>query len=135
MVARDRNHPSVVIWSIGNEISENGNHAVAQSLISAVKALDTTRPVTQAFANASPDTGTADMEDIVGDNYFPSTYDSQHSAHPTWKLFASESASAVRSRGVYKLPTAREHAAPLRCRRRIVSDLQLSCLVPIPTAP
>jgi len=104
MVARDRNHPSVIIWSIGNEISDNGNHTIAQSLISAVKKQDDTRPITQAFAVANPDTGTAQLEDIIGDNYFPWTYDNQHSSHPTWKLFASESSSAVRSRGVYKLP-------------------------------
>ncbi len=106
MVARDRNHPSVIIWSIGNEIADNGNHTIAQSLISAVKTQDTTRPITQAFATASPDTGTADMEDIVGDNYFPGTYDGQHSSHPTWKLFASETSSAVRSRGIYDVQTA-----------------------------
>jgi beta-galactosidase len=103
-VARDRNHPSVIIWSIGNEIADDGNHAIAQSLIAAVKAEDSTRPIGQAFLEANPDTGTANMEDVVGLNYAPYTYDSWHGSQPTWKLFASESSSAVRSRGVYKLP-------------------------------
>ncbi len=104
MVARDRNHPSIIIWSIGNEIADDGNHAIAQSLIAAVKAEDSTRAIGQAFLEASPDTGTANMEDVVGLNYAPYTYDSWHTSQPSWKLFASESSSAVRSRGVYKLP-------------------------------
>ena len=51
MVARDRNHPSIIIWSIGNEIQDSNNATVAQSLIAAVKAKDTTRAIGQAFAS------------------------------------------------------------------------------------
>lgn len=104
MVMRDRNHPSVVIWSIGNEIQDSNNATVAQGLIAAVKAKDTTRAIGQAFAQASPGAAVAPMEDVVGLNYAPYTYDSLHSSNPTWKFFASESSSAVRSRGVYKTP-------------------------------
>jgi beta-galactosidase len=106
MVARDRNHPSVIIWSIGNEIGDPGNHTIAQSLISVVKQQDATRAIAQAFANGSPDTGTANMEDLVGDNYFPGNYKGQHSSNPAWKIFASETSSAVRSRGIYDIQTA-----------------------------
>jgi beta-galactosidase len=104
MVTRDRNHPSIIIWSIGNEIPDSNNATVAQSLISAVKAKDSTRVIGQAFAQASPGAAVAPLEDVVGLNYAPYAYDSLHSSHPTWKLFASESSSAVRSRGVYELP-------------------------------
>jgi len=104
MVARDRNHPGIVIWSIGNEIQDSNNSSVAQGLIAAVKAKDTTRAIGQAFAQASPGAAVAPMEDVVGLNYAPYTYDSLHSSNPTWKFFASESSSAVRSRGVYKTP-------------------------------
>ncbi len=104
MVARDRNHPSVAIWSIGNEIPDDNNATVAQGLISAVKAKDTTRVIGQAFALANPGAAVAPLEDVVGLNYFPFLYDSLRSSHPTWKFFASESSSAVRSRCVYKTP-------------------------------
>ena len=104
MVMRDRNHPSIIIWSIGNEIPDDNNATVAQSLITAVKAKDTTRVIGQAFAEASPGAAVAPLEDVVGLNYAPYVYDSLHSSNPTWKFFASESSSAVRSRGVYELP-------------------------------
>jgi beta-galactosidase len=104
MVARDRNHPSVIIWSIGNEIQDSNNAGVAQALIAAVKAKDATRAIGQAFAQASPGAQVAPMEDVVGLNYAPYVYDSLHAGNPSWKFFASESSSAVRSRGVYKTP-------------------------------
>ena len=91
MVMRDRNHPGIIIWSIGNEIPDDNNATVAQSLISAVKAKDTTRVIGQAFAMASPGAAIAPLEDVVGLNYAPYDYDSLHSSNPTWKFFASES--------------------------------------------
>jgi beta-galactosidase len=104
MVARDRNHPGIIIWSIGNEIQDSNNVTVAQGLIAAVKAKDTTRAIGQAFLSATPGANVAPLEDVVGLNYAPYQYDSLHSSNPTWKFFASESSSAVRSRGVYKTP-------------------------------
>jgi beta-galactosidase len=104
MVMRDRNHPGVIIWSIGNEIPDSNNGTVAQSLITAVKAKDTTRVIGQAFANAAPGSATAPLEDVVGLNYAPYSYAGTHSSNPTWKLFGSETSSAVRSRNVYKTP-------------------------------
>jgi beta-galactosidase len=104
MVARDRNHPGIIIWSIGNEIPDSNNGTVAQSLISAVKAKDTTRVIGQAFASAAPGAATAPLEDVVGLNYAPYSYAGTHSSNPTWKLFGSETSSAVRSRTVYKTP-------------------------------
>src|SRR6478735_670869 len=101
MVKRDRNHPSVIIWSIGNEVPQAGDQAVAQDLIDAVRLEDDTRVVGQAFAQFAYDEGTAGLEDVVGLNYNPGIYDSQHAEHPTWKFFGSETSSAIRSRGIY----------------------------------
>ena len=107
MVARDRNHPSVIIWSIGNEIADAGNHTAAQSLIAAVKTQDTSRVDRPGVPGGEP--GPRDRRrwrTSSASNYAPYAYDSLHSANPTWKFFASESSSAVRSRGVYKLPAS-----------------------------
>jgi len=95
MVKRDRNHPSVIMWSI--------------KLKNWVKEIDPTRPVTWGcFAiNMSDDTykRIASVLDLVGYNYFPFMYDQGHKEHPEWIMFGSETSSAVRSRGVYKTPT------------------------------
>ncbi len=104
MVMRDRNHPGIIIWSIGNEIPDDNNATVAQSLITAVKAKDTTRVIGQAFASGATGAATAPLEDVVGLNYAPYSYAGTHSSNPTWKLFGSETSSAVRSRNVYKTP-------------------------------
>ncbi len=101
MVARDRNHPSIIIWSIGNEIP-NPNPTTAQSLMTAVKTKDATRVIAQAFNPYN--SSTAAVEDLVGINYNTNLYDSVHSGNASWKIFASETSSAVRSRGIYKLP-------------------------------
>jgi beta-galactosidase len=100
-VARDRNHPSVIIWSIGNEVAQAGDKAAVQKLITSIHAKDTTRPTIQAYAawvNASDITG---LEDLVGINYAPDRYDSVHKSSPAYKMLASESSSGLRSRGIY----------------------------------
>ncbi len=105
-IRRDRNHPSVVMWSIGNEIPQQGDatgYAIAQNLIKWVRDDDTTRPVTQALnyqALIGPLLG------IVGYNYASgSTYDNDHANNPGWVIMGSETSSAVRTRGIYHLPT------------------------------
>lgn len=108
MVTRDRNHPSIIMWSIGNEIP-SPTTATATNLRNWIRAIDTTRPVTWGCFAANMGNATeqavASVLDLVGYNYFPYTYDSGHSGHPGWKMFGSETSSAVRSRGVYKTPT------------------------------
>ena len=102
MAARDLNHPSIIIWSIANEVGETSDTATVTKLMNAIKTKDTTRPIGQALAAwASADTAAVALEDVVGVNYAPDRYDSLHTAHPTWKIFASESSSALRSRGIY----------------------------------
>jgi beta-galactosidase len=101
MVARDRNHPSVIIWSIGNEVAQAGDKATVKKLIDYIHSKDTTRPITQAYAAWVDVTNITGLEDIVGINYAPDRYDSVHKSNPSYKLIASESSSALRSRGVY----------------------------------
>jgi beta-galactosidase len=102
MVARDLNHPGIVIWSIANEVGETSDSTTVTQLMDAIKTKDTTRPIGQALAAwAQVDTPAVALEDVVGINYAPDRYDSIHTAHPTWKMFASESSSALRSRGIY----------------------------------
>jgi beta-galactosidase len=100
-VARDRNHPSVIIWSIGNEVAQAGDKATVQKLITSIHAKDTTRPITQAYAAWVGVDSITGLEDLVGINYAPDRYDSVHTSNPSYKMFASESSSALRSRGIY----------------------------------
>ena len=104
MVARDKNHPSIVLWSMGNEIP-NRTRATALRLKAAVQSIDTTCPVTMANAGGNFDVDVADELGAVGYNYQEKLYDADHAAHPNWVIFGSETSSAVRTRGVYHLPT------------------------------
>ena len=105
MVMRDRNHPSVIMWSIGNEI-QSPIVETAINLRDWVKAIDSTRPVTWASNNmgGKNEQAIADILDLAGHNYHPEWYDSMHSKYPNAKMFGSETVSAVRSRGIYKTP-------------------------------
>ena len=116
MVERDKNHPSIVIWGIGNEIPER-SLKTAKRLRDDVRAIDTTRPVAMANAGGNYDADVADALDLVGYNYYDysgitqkqtneKVYDNDHAKHPNWKIFGSETSSAIRSRGVYHLPTS-----------------------------
>jgi beta-galactosidase len=114
MVKRDRNHPSVILWSIGNEVG-GSTIATATNLKNWVLALDMTRPITWAsnkmggpHVNEGDDRNVANLLDVVGYNYAPyaGDYDADHSAHPTWKLLGTEISAAVRSRGIYHTPAS-----------------------------
>ena len=118
MVLRDRNHPSIIMWSIGNEIDYPGDPFVhplgrearnqpgpsanlmapiARRLIAAVKELDASRPVTMALADidASNATGVADMLDVVGYNYLEQHYVRDHAAYPARVIYGSENSRGI----------------------------------------
>ncbi|MFC2099024.1 glycoside hydrolase family 2 TIM barrel-domain containing protein, partial [Bacteroidota bacterium] len=109
LIHRDRNHPSVIMWSIGNEIREqhleNGKE-YAQFLVDICKREDPTRPTTAGFN--SPDqaikNGLAESVDVPGWNYKPGDYKTLHEKLPHLKIIASETASTVSSRGEYFFP-------------------------------
>ncbi len=111
LVRRDRNHPSVILWSIGNEIPEQDQAAgadIAKFLTGIAHQEDPTRPTTSAFnswQNAIKN-GLTDQVDIPGFNYQPMQYANILKDHPKYVIFGSETESCVSSRGVYNLPIA-----------------------------
>ncbi len=121
LILRDRNHPSIIMWSIGNEVdypndpythpilnteanpqtwakfSETLPHAdrlgeVARELVTVIKNLDKSRPVTAGLASAlmSNETGYADALDVAGYNYQESRYEADHKKYPKRPLYGSE---------------------------------------------
>jgi len=108
-IHRDRNHPSIIAWSIGNEIREQGRKdglETCQFLVDICHREDPTRPTTAGFNNwaAAIKNGLADAVDLPAWNYKPQHYSFIHKNHPEWKMYASETASTVSSRGEYFFP-------------------------------
>ncbi len=117
MIRRDRNHPSVVMWSIGNEILEQASEdgwKVARRLTDICHEEDPTRPVTAGFnqvENAIKNK-LADQVDIPGFNYGVRQYAKILADHPGWTIVGAETASCVSSRGVYHLPIEKYEKHP-----------------------
>ena len=101
MIRRDRNHPSIIMWSIGNEIPEQFHaDATAKELRDAVLSHDPTRPITQAICSDWGNVGRHWNElsdpafpnlDVGGYNYFPDKYEGDHARHPDRVMMATES--------------------------------------------
>jgi len=109
-VKRDRNHPSVIIWSIGNEIPEQGDTSalrIAPELAGIIHSLDQTRPITTA--NNRPDAGNKIVQsgavDLVGFNYHEKEYEKFHQTFPGKKFIGTETTSALETRGYYEMPS------------------------------
>lgn len=109
LVESNRNHPSVIMWSIGNEIPEQGSYEgrlIAEHLQNLCHKLDPTRPVTQGMDKAEDalKSGFAQVMDVPGFNYRVYKYDRNIKGLPCGFLLGSETASTVSSRGFYKFP-------------------------------
>ena len=113
MVLRDRNHPCIFVWSIGNEVVEqwdkedSSGTVIAKELVSIVKNLDTTRPITancndQDTLNPVIRSGALDL---IGYSYAHNNYHLFPEVYPGKKFIASETTSALATRGHYDMPS------------------------------
>ncbi|WP_444149940.1 discoidin domain-containing protein [Bifidobacterium bifidum] len=119
-INRDRNAPSVIMWSLGNEMMEGISGSVSDfpatsaKLVAWTKAADSTRPMTHGDnkikanwneSNTMGDNLTANGG-VVGTNYSDGpNYDQIRTTHPSWAIYGSETASAINSRGIYNRTT------------------------------
>jgi beta-galactosidase len=135
LIRRDRNHPSVIAWSIGNEVGEQytaeAGAAVARRLHEIARTEDPTRPTTTAMNFAKPDMPLPGVVDLVSLNYqgegirdapayaqlegirTAPLYPAFHAAFPGKLIISSEIGAAVSSRGTYLFPVAAEGSAPV----------------------
>ncbi len=111
MILRDRNHPSIIIWSIGNEIREQFDStgiAITRELAHTVKALDQTRPVTSALTEQDPEKNfiyQSHALDLISFNYKHKEYLDFPKNYPGEAMIASENVSALATRGHYDMPS------------------------------
>lgn len=134
-IRRDRNHPSVVAWSVGNEVGEQYTNetgaAVAQMLVDIAHEEDPTRPVTASMNYAKPYMAFPHPFDVLSLNYqgegirdapayahlsgikTPPLYPDFHKAFPEKMMLSSETAAALSSRGTYIFPITSEISAPV----------------------
>ncbi|MBN2165920.1 MAG: DUF4982 domain-containing protein [Marinilabiliaceae bacterium] len=111
MVLRDRNHPSVMMWSIGNEIREQFDSTgifITKKLVAIVKGLDTTRPVTSALTENNPAKNfiiQSDALDLIGFNYKQEFYEKFQEVYTGKTFHASETMCAEATRGFYQMPS------------------------------
>ncbi len=113
MILRDRNHPSIILWSIGNEVIEQWNKEdslginITRELASIVKNIDKTRPITAACNNTSPDNPLFESGalDIIGFNYHYEEYPDFPKKFSGQRFIATETNSALATRGHYDMPS------------------------------
>ncbi len=103
MILRDRNHPSIIMWSLCNEeLKIQGDPFGAKLFkraMDVVRKLDNTRPITCAMSGGYPN-GFATVEDLLGINYNPGGYIQMHHQLPHARIFSSETGSSESDRGI-----------------------------------
>jgi beta-galactosidase len=121
-IMRDRNHPSVMIWSVGNEIPEqipdslNRGATILKELCDIVRHFDATRPIVTANNNPGPKNPliACGAADLVGINYGIDKWLSFRQTYPNQKLIVTESTSALQTRGWYRMPSDSTERLPKR---------------------
>lgn len=114
IIKKDRNSPCIIMWSIGNECTETTYRegiAYCKEMMNWVKEVDTEHPASMgenkykvSWSNPEIMKQVDDELDLVGLNYGEYYYDSLHKEKPDWKIFGSETASTLSSRGYYASP-------------------------------
>jgi beta-galactosidase len=103
-IRRDRNHPSVFMWSLGNEESLQGDSTIGTPIMQAMQnlahSLDSTRLCTAAMSGGWG-SGFSLVLDVTGFNYSLGSVDSYHSSHSTSNIIGTETSSQVTDRGIY----------------------------------
>lgn len=118
MVLRDRNHPSVFMWSIGNEIRnqfDSSGTIITKELVALVKQIDPSRPVTCALTEMLPEKNFIYQSialDVLGFNYKDFDYPNLPARFPKQSFLATETASALSTRGVYTANAALKRVWP-----------------------
>jgi beta-galactosidase len=135
-ILRDRNHPSVFIWSIGNEIPEqwggdSSGDQIATELRAIVRSLDTTRPITSALNDHNFDKNgilRSGALDLIGYNYEQNVYPDFPKRFPGKKFIGTETVSALETRGHYDMPSDSIRRWPTQWDKPIVGgNADLSC--------
>jgi beta-galactosidase len=127
-VIRDRNHPSVFIWSIGNEVNEQWDKkdtlgtVISKELSDIIRSLDTTRPITAACNSPYPDNPLikSGALDLIGYNYEHKNFSSFHQRFPGKKFIGTETVSALQTRGHYDMPSDSVRRWPTRWDQPLV---------------
>jgi beta-galactosidase len=114
LIKRDRNHPCVVIWSLGNEEPEQGNTRgarIVQTMKSLQQHLDPSRLSTTAMNNGYGGVGVSTVVDVQGFNYNDNLIDAFHRENPRKPIVGTETASTVATRGIYANDPARGYVS------------------------